>query len=800
MKRWWLTSIVVGGTVVAGLSIGQRETFAEIPDSELSVKQVVGLSEEFIMGADVSSLIALENSGVVYYDAHGQQEDPIATLAEGGANYIRVRVWNNPYNAAGQGYGGGNNDLATAIAIGKRATANGMKLLVDFHYSDFWADPAKQQAPKAWSAFTVAEKETAIYDYTKASLEALREAGVEVGMVQVGNETNSKLCGVSNITDMLKLFSAGAKAVRDVNSKTLVALHFTNPEKGMATTWANRLANGAVDYDVLGMSYYPFWHGSLTNLTSELKTVAETYGKQVMVAETSYAYTLEDGDGHENTIKAESDLVSGYPASQQGQVNAFRDVVEAVHNVGEAGLGVFYWEPAWLPVGTPTELIDNQRLWETHGSGWASSYASEYDPDDAGQWYGGGAWDNQAMFDFSGKPLDSINVFNYVYTGTQAPLAIESYVSESLQLEVGEALVLPETVTAVYNTGDREALPVTWKPASVAEVDLTTAGTYVVEGTIAEDYPVTLTVVVSLQNLLANGSFENVDLSDYQISQSYVTRKQDEVLAGAWCLHFWNDSELDFTASQKVSLEAGTYRLTIPLQGGDAGLQPDMTIFSKTISGELLGETAITLDGWRNWRYNTIDFTVAKAGEVTVGIDIKAQGGAWGTTDDWTLNPIEDSVTVDKTALAQALAEAIDEADSGKYEEKSWQVYIKAFAQGQQVLLDSEATQEQVDAAVSELASAFEQLVEQPQLVEVTSVSIQGGALQTVKQGKNLTLTALVKPTNATNPIVSWRVSNTTYGTIDATGQLKAKKAGIFTVFAETTNGKLAKVTVRVTK
>lgn len=148
MKRWWLTSIVVGGTVVAGLSIGQRETFAEIPDSELSVKQVVGLSEEFIMGADVSSLIALENSGVVYYDAHGQQEDPIATLAEGGANYIRVRVWNNPYNAAGQGYGGGNNDLATAIAIGKRATANGMKLLVDFHYSDFGQIPLNNKHRK----------------------------------------------------------------------------------------------------------------------------------------------------------------------------------------------------------------------------------------------------------------------------------------------------------------------------------------------------------------------------------------------------------------------------------------------------------------------------------------------------------------------------------------------------------------------------------------------------------------------------------------------------------------------------
>lgn len=800
MKRWLLTGLMIGGAVVAGLGMGQAQTYAQVPDSELSVKQVIGLADDFIMGADVSSLIALENSGVTYYDEVGQPRDPIATLATSGANYIRVRVWNDPYNAEGKGYGGGNNDLSTAIAIGKRATANGMKLLVDFHYSDFWADPAKQQAPKAWATLSVAEKETAIYDYTKTSLAALREAGVDVGMVQVGNETNSKFCGISNTTDMLKLFAAGAKAVREVDAKILVALHFTNPEKGMATTWASRLGAGEVDYDVLGMSYYPFWHGSLSNLTSELKTVAEEYGKQVMVAETSYAYTLADGDGHENTIKAENDLVSGYPASQQGQVNAFRDVVEAVHNVGEAGLGVFYWEPAWLPVGTPDELADNQLIWETHGSGWASSFAGEYDPEDAGTWYGGGAWDNQAMFDFSGKPLESIKVFKYVYTGTQAPLVIESYIAETLQLQVGETLKLPETVTAVYNTGATEDLPVDWEAESVATVDVTKAGNYVVQGVIDEDYPVTVNVVISLQNLLVNGSFETADLSDYQISQGYVTRKQDELLAGEWCLHFWNETELDFTVSQRLMLQAGSYRLTIPLQGGDAGSQADMAIFSQTTSGELLGETTITLEGWRNWQDNRIDFDVTEAGEVIVGLRIKAQGGAWGTSDEWSLNRIETKVSADKTALAQALTEAIDESDAGKYEEQSWQVYALTLAQAQQVLLDSNATQEQVDTVVSDLAKAFEQLVKLPQLVEVTSISILGSAIQTVKQGQTLTLTALVKPANATNPVVSWRVNNTAYGRIDGTGVLTAKKAGILTVFAETANGKLGKVTVRVTK
>ncbi len=365
-------------------------------------------------------------------------------------NYIRARIWHDPYDENGNGYGGGNNDLEAAIEIGKRAAQYDMKLLANFHYSDFWADPAKQQVPKAWKNLSFEDKKTAVYEYTKESLEKMIAAGVNVGMVQVGNETNSAFIGETNWTNISELFNEGSRAVREVDSDIMIALHFTNPEtSGRYANIAKTLDENNVDYDVFASSYYPFWHGTLNNLTSVLQQVANTYQKDVMVVETSYTYTTEDGDGHPNTAPSETGQTLNYPVSVQGQATAVRDVIGAVVNVGEAGIGVFYWEPAWLPVGPAEDLESNKEKWERDGSGWASSYATEYDPEDAGEWYGGSAVDNQALFDFNGHPLASLNVFNYVFTGTTAPESVEEVRSISLQFAEGDDIILPETVTVV---------------------------------------------------------------------------------------------------------------------------------------------------------------------------------------------------------------------------------------------------------------------------------------------------------------------------------------------------------------
>ena len=387
----------------------------QVTSDTLRVEKVENLPGDFILGMDASCVPALEESGVVYYDHNGTEKDVYQILYENGINYIRVRVWNDPFDEAGNGYGGGNCDLNNAVEIGKRATQYGMKLLVDFHYSDFWADPGKQTAPKAWQGMDFETKRDALYEYTKASLKRLADEGVDVSMVQIGNETNGAMCGETG-RGMMELMNAGAKAVREVCPKALVALHFTNPEKaGSYADYGKALADHGVDYDVFASSYYPYWHGSLENLARVLSHVAETYDKQVMVAETSYAFTAENADFHGNTVGAGGG-VKDYTITEQGQADLVRDVVDTVANRTANGIGVFYWEGTWISVGGAS-WEENSALWEKYGSGWASSYAGEYDPEDAGKWYGGCAVENQAFFDAKGHATEALKVFALVRTG-----------------------------------------------------------------------------------------------------------------------------------------------------------------------------------------------------------------------------------------------------------------------------------------------------------------------------------------------------------------------------------------------
>jgi len=385
--------------------------------SEIFVESVIGMRDDFIRGVDIGSIIAQEKSGVVYYNFDGEPQDIFQTLFDAGVNLVRIRIWNDPFDEFGNGFGGGNNDVATAIEIGQRATNHGMGVQLNFHYSDFWADPGKQQSPRAWEGLDLTQRAEALYDFTYESVRQIIEAGVDVWQVQIGNETNNSMAGVIGWDQKIPLFRAGSEAVRSIDSEIQIVIHFTNPENpNNFMTAARRLQSGGVDYDIFGASYYPFWHGTLENLTTVLSDVANEFDVDVMVVETSYVYTAEDGDGHPNIVPNDTQVLN-YPISVQGQASAIRDVFQAVADVGERGLGVIYWEPAWIPVGPAYDLENNRLLWERYGSGWASSFAAVYDPNDAGYWYGGSAWDNQALFDFTGRPLASLNIFNYIQTG-----------------------------------------------------------------------------------------------------------------------------------------------------------------------------------------------------------------------------------------------------------------------------------------------------------------------------------------------------------------------------------------------
>ena len=518
--------------------------------ADISVKPVA-LSEDFITGADLSSYIALKESGVVFKNQKGEalsDGEFFKMLKDGGTNWVRIRVWNDPYDSNGNGYGGGNSDLEKAVEIGRLATGAGMRVLIDFHYSDFWADPSKQQTPKAWGSYNQEQKEKAVYDFTLESLNTLRSVGVDVGMVQVGNETNNGVCGESDWTKVSALFGAGSKAVRDFDSKCLVAVHFTDPQsRGEFDSIASTLKKNGVDYDVFAASYYPYWHGTTENLTTVLTDIAQNYGKKVMVAETSWATTWEDGDGHGNSAPKTVGQALDYAISVQGQADEMRDVVNAVNlvngSVSGAGIGVFYWEPAWLSVyyaynadGSVNQSAynKNKALWEKYGAGWASSYAYEYDPSDAGLWYGGSAIDNQAWFNFDGTALPTVEAYRLIRTGAVSQRVVSQIDSRmTAKLKVGETVQYPETVRVAFSDNTSENYPVVWNRDEVKLVNTDRAGTYTVTGTVTctyedgaggdkinktEKYKVSLEIQVEYAgNVLQNPGFEE-DMKGWNIT------------------------------------------------------------------------------------------------------------------------------------------------------------------------------------------------------------------------------------------------------------------------------------------
>lgn len=658
-KKWKAKLAVVSAAamVMGSLGLSTAPAMAAVPEpveADIFVERVPGIDEDFIKGVDVSSILALEDSGVKFYNQDGKKQDIFKTLGQSGVNYVRVRVWNDPYDSQGNGYGGGNNDVEKVIEIGKRATANGMQVLVDFHYSDFWADPAKQQVPKAWKQLSFEDKKTALHDFTADSLQAMEDAGVDIGMVQIGNETNGAMAGEKDWNRMSELFNEGSRAVRALDPEILVALHFTNPETaGRYASIAKTLEDNKVDYDVFASSYYPFWHGTLKNLSSVLKNVSDTYDKKVMVAETSYAYTAEDGDGHENTAPKSTGQTLDYPITVQGQTHAVRDVAAAVAEIGDAGLGVFYWEPAWIPVAPDKKLKKSKMIWEKYGSGWATSFAAEYDPEDAGEWYGGSAVDNQALFDFNGRPLPSLTVFKYLETGAVAPLKVDDVKHPSISVIAGEAIVLPELVTVIYNDSSEGSVPVTWNEEALQQAISNGAGSYLIDGELEGGLSVTANLQINPENFVKNSGFENSDRSVWNITYRNATaphtiyqNKASDAKSGNYSLHFYSADAIDFQAEQTITgLEPGYYKLSAFVQGGDAE-NSEMYIYAETAGERYTMNTSV--NGWANWSQPELDGIFVEDGTVTIGGSVKANGGAWGSLDDFSLFRMQDADVVNQ--------------------------------------------------------------------------------------------------------------------------------------------------------
>lgn len=359
---------------------------------------------KFVKGMDLSTLLELERCGAKYYD-NGEERDLLAIMKSYDVDTIRIRLWNDPWSETGESYGAGENDLKTSLEIAKRVTAAGFGVLLNFHYSDFWADPGKQIKPKAWADYGVKELEQAVYDYTLESMRTFLDAGVNITMVQVGNELSNGLLWpegkVPNYDNIATFVNAGIRAVRKADAAIPVMIHLDNGgNNALYREWFDNFTKRGEDFEIIGLSYYPFWHGSLQMLNDNMNDIAERYGKDLVIAEVSMGYTMEDYKNYEKlsdedrkgyaTRPALVEKIE-YPMTKQGQYDFMEDFLNRISHIkGGKGKGFFYWEPAWIPVP---------------GSGWATPASLKYmnDPGPCGN-----EWANQALFDYDGNALPTL--------------------------------------------------------------------------------------------------------------------------------------------------------------------------------------------------------------------------------------------------------------------------------------------------------------------------------------------------------------------------------------------------------
>lgn len=359
---------------------------------------------EYIKGVDLSTVDEVESCGGRFYD-NGINRDVFDILKDYDVNYVRLRLWNNPYSDDGRPYGAGCNDLEVTKKLAKRAKEHGMGFLLNYHYSDFWADPGKQTIPKAWAHMDENELEKAVYEYTRDTLIELRNDNLMPTMVQIGNELSNGLLWpygkVPKYDNIARFISAGIRAVKEIDSDIPVIIHLDNGgNNALYREWFDNYIKLGMDFDYIGLSYYPFWHGTLGDLQNNMNDIANRYNKELIVCEVSMGYTMDDYAEYEQLSQHErkgmathKELVNklDYPMTIDGQREFMRDFFQVIDTVScGRGKGFFYWEPAWIPV---------------KGSGWATKAALEYTGENGP---GGNEWANQALFDYEGNALPTL--------------------------------------------------------------------------------------------------------------------------------------------------------------------------------------------------------------------------------------------------------------------------------------------------------------------------------------------------------------------------------------------------------
>jgi arabinogalactan endo-1,4-beta-galactosidase len=363
-----------------------------------------------ILGIDVSTYLEELEHGAIYR-RNGVQIDPLDAFSTNGVDWMRIRVWNDPYAPDGTPYLAGSCNLDNYIRLGKLAKSKGYQLLMDLHYSDFWADPGKQMIPKAWKMLDTDALADAVYAFTKHCLTEAVLAGVAPQMIQVGNEiTNGILWPIGrletpdgkrgNYDTFCRLIAAGCRACREITPDAKIVLHLERSnDKAVYQEFFTEMENHNIDYDIIGASYYPYWHGTPEELFDNLDSCRH-FGKQRMIMELGYGFTIEpyvlDGQSTRLVIDADRAYVPGftekYPVTPDGQAAFIRDFLRLAdtHKID----GIFYWEPLWLP---------------GDGICWASPAGQEYILESGKST--ANEWANQCLFDYKGDILPAFDCF-----------------------------------------------------------------------------------------------------------------------------------------------------------------------------------------------------------------------------------------------------------------------------------------------------------------------------------------------------------------------------------------------------
>lgn len=623
-----LAAILCAGLVVGAAGCGKG---VEEPADSENVTQDQGGSENdaqeeqppaentkyIIKGADISSLEAVEDYGGKFYGFDGSEVDVIKFLAENGCNYYRLRIWNNPTASFDAG---DYCNLEHTIEMAKRIKEAGISYLLDFHYSDWWADPENQTVPAAWQGMSEEELAAAVYDYTAEVLTALAEENAYPDMVQIGNEIGNGMLwdygSMEHPETLAKFLNSGIRAVRDTTpagQETLIMIHVqTGGSVGATQTFFETIeANGVTDYDLVGLSYYPYWQGTFADMKANIDNIYEQFGKQTVLAETAYPFTNDNADSKSNMV-SEADIKGvGFEASEENQRRVLELIMNAVAEC-EGGLGIFYWEPAWLAV---------------EGAGVSKGSGNE--------------WENQTLFDFEGKALDAVRAFAFEPGSLDNDVALYVYPFDSVEIDEnasGEELIgeLPETARVLYQDGSIREVEVTWDISSMKTI----TDTHVAfKGTVL-DFTVSLGADLIAKNSLNNLDFEEGAtgwvLEDEKRAGQIRNDSSSYPHSGEWSFQYWNADAFAMNLYQQVEIaRTDQYHLQVWSQGvGDTDLL--MTLYIADADGNLIASTEFRNQGWNEWQHPIVSAQLNEGDIVRIGVLVDAGSDDWGTMDEFT--------------------------------------------------------------------------------------------------------------------------------------------------------------------